>query len=76
MLEKTPTYMTRCVCTCTLVLFPSSPRAIHPQSTVAEKIAADILGNAVPPPGYHTTGYADSLALGESRKACSTTASL
>lgn len=39
--------------------FPFLPPG-HPQSTIyalAEKIAADILGAGVPPPGYSVTGY-------------------
>ncbi|KAL8702706.1 MAG: hypothetical protein Q9201_004127 [Fulgogasparrea decipioides] len=39
--------------------FPFLPPG-HPMSTVyalAEKIAADILGNSVPPPGYSLAGY-------------------
>jgi len=39
--------------------FPFLPPG-HPQSTVyalAEKIAADILGQSVPPPGYNLAGY-------------------
>ena len=41
--------------------FPFLPPG-HPVSTVyalAEKIAADILGNATPPPGYNLSGYHD-----------------
>lgn len=44
--------------------FPFLPPG-HPQSTIyalAEKIAADILGNDVPPPGYLETGYATDQA--------------
>ena len=44
--------------------FPFLPPG-HPQSTVyalAEKIAADILGANVPPPGYSMTGYALDIA--------------
>lgn len=39
--------------------FPFLPPG-HPQSTIyalAEKVAADILGASVPPPGYSETGY-------------------
>jgi len=39
--------------------FPFLPPG-HPQSSIyalAEKIAADILGSSVPPPGYSETGY-------------------
>ena len=44
--------------------FPFLPPG-HPQSTIyalAEKIAADILGSSVPPPGYSMTGYAQDIA--------------
>ena len=44
--------------------FPFLPPG-HPQSTVfalAEKIAADILGANVPPPGYSMAGYAQDVA--------------
>lgn len=44
--------------------FPFLPPG-HPQSTVyalAEKIAADILGASVPPPGYSMAGYAQNMA--------------
>lgn len=44
--------------------FPFLPPG-HPQATVyalAEKIAADILGANVPPPGYSMTGYAQEIA--------------
>ncbi len=47
--------------------FPFLPPG-HPQSTIyalAEKIAADILGSNVPPPGYSMTGYAQDLAQGQ-----------
>ena len=45
--------------------FPFLPPG-HPQSTIyalAEKIAADILGPNVPPPGYSMTGYAQEQAF-------------
>ena len=44
--------------------FPFLPPG-HPQSTIyalAEKIAADILGADVPPPGYSMAGYAQDMA--------------
>lgn len=44
--------------------FPFLPPG-HPQSTIyalAEKIAADILGADVPPPGYSMAGYAQDIA--------------
>ena len=44
--------------------FPFLPPG-HPQATIyalAEKIAADILGSSVPPPGYSMTGYAQDKA--------------
>lgn len=44
--------------------FPFLPPG-HPQSTIyalAEKIAADILGGDVPPPGYSMAGYAQDAA--------------
>ena len=44
--------------------FPFLPPG-HPQSTIyalAEKIAADILGASVPPPGYSMTGYAQDIS--------------
>ena len=49
--------------------FPFLPPG-HPQSTVyalAEKIAADILGASVPPPGYSMTGYAQDVAQEQTR---------
>lgn len=49
--------------------FPFLPPG-HPQSTVyalAEKIAADILGASVPPPGYSMTGYAQGVAQEQTR---------
>ena len=49
--------------------FPFLPPG-HPQSTVyalAEKIAADILGANVPPPGYSMSGYAQDLAQEQTR---------
>ena len=39
----------------------------HPMATIyalAEKIAADILGNATPPPGYDLSGYTDGYPQG------------
>ncbi|KAL8803054.1 MAG: hypothetical protein Q9182_003424 [Xanthomendoza sp. 2 TL-2023] len=47
--------------------FPFLPPG-HPQATVyalAEKIAADIMGDAVPPPGYDMAGYVQSPALAQ-----------
>ena len=49
--------------------FPFLPPG-HPQSTVyalAEKIAADILGASVPPPGYSMAGYAQDVAEQQTR---------
>ena len=49
--------------------FPFLPPG-HPQSTIyalAEKIAADILGADVPPPGYSMAGYQQDSALAQSR---------
>lgn len=49
--------------------FPFLPPG-HPQSTVyalAEKIAADILGANVPPPGYSMSGYAQDVAQEQTR---------
>ena len=43
----------------------------HPQSTVyalAEKIAADILGQNVPPPGYSMAGYYEQQTLIETHE--------
>ena len=49
--------------------FPFLPPG-HPQATIyalAEKIAADILGADVPPPGYAMTGYAQDVSQEEIR---------
>ena len=49
--------------------FPFLPPG-HPQSTVyalAEKIAADILGANISPPGYSMSGYAQDLAQEQTR---------
>ena len=49
--------------------FPFLPPG-HPQSTIyalAEKIAADILGPDVPPPGYAMTGYAQDMSQEQTR---------
>lgn len=49
--------------------FPFLPPG-HPQSTVyalAEKIAANILGASVPPPGFSMTGYAQDVAQEQTR---------
>lgn len=49
--------------------FPFLPPG-HPQSTVyalAEKIAADILGASVPPPGYSMAGYTQDVAQEHTR---------
>ena len=49
--------------------FPFLPPG-HPQSTVyalAEKIAADILGASVPPPGYSMAGYVQEMGQEQTR---------
>ena len=49
--------------------FPFLPPG-HPQSTIyalAEKIAADILGADVPPPGYAMTGYEQDISQEQTR---------